>query len=166
MKRKLTLVATAIALVVLAGSGYLALQISGGVPIIGNPLGIALARPAVVQGEGSFLEDEAGITAYTDTGFTIDLDNARDAFRTVEQETANYLIGSVAVPGFPDTEDVHVHHIEDFSTNPDRELDPTNLITLRRDIHLLFGHLGNYRSINPDIIEDAKVWKVKLEGRR
>ena len=108
MERKLTLVATAIAIVVLAGSGYLALQISGGVPIIGNPLGIALARPAVVQGEGSFLEDEAGITAYTDTGFTIDLDNARDAFRTVEQETATYSIGSVAVPGFPDSEDAHV----------------------------------------------------------
>ncbi len=61
---------------------------------------------------------------------------------------------------------VEVHHIEDFSSNPVRELDPTNLISLRRDIHLLFGHCGNYKSINPDVVKDAELWKTKLQNRR
>ena len=61
---------------------------------------------------------------------------------------------------------LEVHHIEDFSTRPDLELDPVNLITLKRSVHLIFGHLGSFRSINPNVREDVSLWKNKFENRR
>jgi len=60
-----------------------------------------------------------------------------------------------------------VHHIQDFSTAPELELDPNNLITLcGKRCHLLFGHLGYWKSINPEIINDSKWIRNKIENRR
>lgn len=73
-------------------------------------MGIFLARPAFAQGdEMSFLEEEAGISAYTNLGQSINLTAAKKAFRTVEKETSLYIVGSVPVPGYEDNagEDVH-----------------------------------------------------------
>ena len=61
---------------------------------------------------------------------------------------------------------IEVHHIKDYSTNPELELDPANLITLKRSVHLIFGHLGSFRSINPNVREDVSLWKNKFENRR
>ena len=64
-----------------------------------------------------------------------------------------------------------VHHIEPFHERPDLELDPTNLITLSgKKIlgvkpHQFFGHLGNFRSANPNVVEDARIWNYKLKTR-
>ena len=69
------------------------------------------------------------------------------------------------------TETLEVHHVEMFSQNPNRELDPTNLITLcesgRNGIvcHRAFGHLGNYQSINKDVRKDTEIWYNKLHFR-
>lgn len=49
--------------------------------------------------EGTFPEAEAGMSAYTDVGVTIDLDKVRDAFKTIEDETDEYIIGSVETTG-------------------------------------------------------------------
>ena len=64
------------------------------------------------------------------------------------------------------TKKLQVHHIKDFSTNPELELDENNLIMLTRPIHLYLAHLGSYRSINPDIVEDAKILLEKIKNRR
>lgn len=48
------------------------------------------------------------MSAYVNTGFTINLNIVRAAFRTVERQTDTWLIGSVQVPGFPESEDAHV----------------------------------------------------------
>lgn len=64
---------------------------------------------------------------------------------------------------------LEVHHIKDFSENPELELDPTNLITLcdkGTKCHLTFGHLGNWKSINPEVIEDSKWFLEKVKNRR
>ena len=63
---------------------------------------------------------------------------------------------------------LEVHHKEDFSTNPELELDPDNLLTLCRPkrCHLLFGHLNSWKSINPTVVEDADIWKYKIIERR
>ncbi len=64
-----------------------------------------------------------------------------------------------------------VHHILPFHLFPDLELNPGNLMTLCSigkygvsSCHLLFGHLGNYRKINMNILTDVAVWKIKLQG--
>jgi hypothetical protein len=63
---------------------------------------------------------------------------------------------------------LEVHHIKDFSTHPELELKFSNLLTLcrKRRCHLLFGHLNNWKSINPDVKEDVKVWRNKIKKRR
>jgi 5-methylcytosine-specific restriction protein A len=63
---------------------------------------------------------------------------------------------------------LEVHHIRPFHLQPELELEPSNLITLcesgRRGVHchLLFGHRGSFRLINPQVREDARRWRVKL----
>ncbi|GAF77313.1 unnamed protein product [marine sediment metagenome] len=68
--------------------------------------GVARAEPATIS---SFLDDEAGMSAYFDASTTIDLDDVRDVFRTIEVETSHYIIGSIPVSDYPETEDVHVY---------------------------------------------------------
>jgi hypothetical protein len=50
---------------------------------------------------------------------------------------------------------MHVHHVLPVHLYPDRELDLDNLITLCQRCHFELGHLGNYRSFNPHVREDA-----------
>ncbi len=65
---------------------------------------------------------------------------------------------------------LEVHHIQPFHQSPELELEESNLITLCEDwsygvnCHLLIGHLGNYRTINPNVKEDAKTWNNKLNS--
>ena len=64
---------------------------------------------------------------------------------------------------------LQVHHIIDFSTTPDLELETTNLITLcakGMNCHFSFGHLGSWKSINPSVIHDASWFLEKVKGRR
>ena len=50
-------------------------------------------------------------------------------------------------------------------------IDFKNLITLcesRKNgvtCHLLFGHLGNYKSINESVETDVKAWNKKIKNR-
>jgi 5-methylcytosine-specific restriction protein A len=61
---------------------------------------------------------------------------------------------------------LEVHHIEPVHINPDRELDPSNLITLCGSrCHIIFGHLGDYKSWNKDVISDCSVYLNKVKNR-
>jgi 5-methylcytosine-specific restriction protein A len=66
---------------------------------------------------------------------------------------------------------LEVHHMEPFHLNPSKELDPNNLITLCEsknngvNCHLLIGHLGNFKSMNHKVMDDANVWQKKIKGR-
>lgn len=68
-------------------------------------------------------------------------------------------------------EKLEVHHIKPFHLNPALELDPTNFVTLCEvkkwgvNCHLLFGHLGNFKSFNVNVLKDAAAWLVKLSTR-
>jgi 5-methylcytosine-specific restriction enzyme A len=67
------------------------------------------------------------------------------------------------------TQQLNVHHIKPFHLHPELELDPNNLITLCECAsygiicHLLVGHLGDYKNINPNSVEDANIWNKKLK---
>ena len=68
------------------------------------------------------------------------------------------------------TKKLEVHHKLPFHLNPELELDVNNLITLCETkkhgivCHLLIGHLGNYKTYNPEVETDAKIWNIKLHG--
>ena len=71
---------------------------------------ILLTRPAFAQDmEASFLDEEAGIAAYTNMGGTLDLEKVRSAFKTIEKETDTYIVGSISIPDYEDyrKEDAH-----------------------------------------------------------
>lgn len=81
----------------------------------------ALSPPSFVQvaqadsdAVSAFPTNEAGIAAYFQSSSTIDLDNIRPIYRTIEVETTDYIIGSVPVPNYSsETEDVHVYaHVD------------------------------------------------------
>jgi hypothetical protein len=72
-------------------------------------VGVANAEGAGPQAVANFLDDEAGISAYFSTTTPIDLASVRPAFRTIEVQTADYIIGSVAIADYPESEDVHVY---------------------------------------------------------
>ena len=67
------------------------------------------------------------------------------------------------------SEKIEVHHKLPFHLNPDMELNLGNLISLcskaGKECHLVFGHLGSFKSWNPDIEEDAWMWREKISER-
>jgi 5-methylcytosine-specific restriction protein A len=69
------------------------------------------------------------------------------------------------------TAKLEVHHIRPFHLHPALELDPDNLVTLCEankdgvNCHLLFGHLGNFKSFNVDVLTDAAHWSEKIKTR-
>lgn len=77
----------------------------------------ALQAPAFVQtayaeeeGGSGFPEEEAGISAYFQAPGTIDLNDVVPIYRTIEVQTDDYIIGSIAVPDYAsESEDVHVY---------------------------------------------------------
>jgi hypothetical protein len=62
---------------------------------------------------------------------------------------------------------IEIHHVKDFSTNPELELDPDNLIALcSKTCHCLLGHLQHWASINPNIKIHAKLLLDEIKNRR
>jgi hypothetical protein len=55
------------------------------------------------------LEQEAGICAYMNAGRSLNPAQIKARFRTVEAETAEYLVGSLALPDYTEQDDVHVY---------------------------------------------------------
>ena len=66
---------------------------------------------------------------------------------------------------------LEVHHIRPFHLHPDLELNPSNFITLCENMndgiscHLLIGHLGNFKSVNNDVVRDSLIWAKKIKNR-
>lgn len=61
---------------------------------------------------------------------------------------------------------VVAHHKLPFHIFPERELDPTNLVTLCENTvncHLTFGHLGSFLKYNKDVEADILIWNKKLQ---
>lgn len=69
---------------------------------------------------------------------------------------------------------LEVHHIVPFSLDPSLELVPENLVTLcdgggrsgLKSCHYLFGHLGCWKSFNPTVMIDARIWSDRLTAIR
>ena len=66
-------------------------------------------------------------------------------------------------------ENLIVHHKKPFHIFPELELEKTNLVVLCEsagmNCHITFGHLGVFKSYNPDIETDLIVWSGKVENK-
>jgi 5-methylcytosine-specific restriction protein A len=61
---------------------------------------------------------------------------------------------------------LEVHHIVPVHIDPNRELDPSNLITLcSEQCHLMFGHLMDFKSWNSSVVEDCYEINQKIQHR-
>jgi len=76
-------------------------------PSIGGAENITLQKPAVET--TNFLEAEAGISAYTNVQQAVDLKKAKNAFRTIEHQTEDYIVGSVPLLDYGEEEDIHAY---------------------------------------------------------
>jgi hypothetical protein len=64
------------------------------------------------------------------------------------------------------TTDLEVHHVVPVHVDPERELDPGNLLTLSREAHFTLAHLRDWRAYNPAIVADAMILREKIRARR
>ena len=67
-------------------------------------------NPAFAQSlstEMTFLEEEAGMSIYMNIGESLDLSVAKTVYKTIEEKTSDYIVGSFSLPNLPETEDVH-----------------------------------------------------------
>ena len=60
---------------------------------------------------------------------------------------------------------IDVHHVVPFHADPSKELDESNLMTLCRLHHFLFGHLMDWASWNDRVRVDAPLWHEKIVHR-
>ena len=70
----------------------------------------SLIRPVFAQDIGenaTFLEEEAGISICVNIGQFIDISTVKTLFKIIEKETSDYIVGSISLPNYPETEDAH-----------------------------------------------------------
>ena len=86
---------------------------------------------SVARAEGASIpaaiENEAGISAWLQSPLPIALNSFRSVFRVIEVETTDYIIGTVRVPNYDESEELHVYvHrdgwiLGDFAVTRNRE---------------------------------------------
>lgn len=106
--------------VVLAGLLFMPGMAAPAQPVTGAGQTLQLVAPPFVRTAsaqenptafdlGAYLDQEAGISAYFKSPDAITLSQVRGQFRTIETETADYIIGSVALLNYEEYFDVHVY---------------------------------------------------------
>jgi hypothetical protein len=78
---------------------------------------------------------------------------------------AAHLKKQKACQGCGQRDQLEVHHIIPYHIQPDRELDPANLMTLCQDCHLTWGHLRNWSSWNVMVEKDVSWYYLRVRNR-
>lgn len=61
---------------------------------------------------------------------------------------------------------LEVHHIVPYHTNPNLELEPSNLITLcSKYCHFVFGHFMDWKSWNENVVRDSALYYLGKTSR-
>lgn len=103
-----------LALSMIAQSSASAPRLSGVINLHAPPFVSVAHAQASPESVLAGIADEAGIAAYFDKGQAITLSSVRGLFRTIEVETATYILGSMQATGpgltaYAETEDPHVY---------------------------------------------------------
>lgn len=80
---------------------------------LSRPPFLQAARAQAPEEVAAMLDQEAGISAWMYSPVPIDLTNAANAFRYIEDQTADYIIGSVDLDNYPEHYDAHAYVHED-----------------------------------------------------
>ena len=65
------------------------------------------------------------------------------------------------------SKDLAVHHVIPVSFDPNKELDPNNLLTLcQSPCHIVFGHLMNYKCYNPEVRQFCSSYRTLMSRKR
>jgi len=91
---------------------------------------VAHAQDAAPGGmPASIFDGEAGIAAYFRSPSAITLATVVPLYRTIETQTAQYIVGSIPVPDYPESEDVHLYiHTDGWVMAYYLKADPTGKI--------------------------------------
>lgn len=74
-------------------------------------IGVAHAAPANAATE--IIEGEAGMSAYFEATTPVTIASVRPVYQTIELETSEYILGSVALAGYPEDHAPHVYvHVD------------------------------------------------------
>jgi hypothetical protein len=80
-----------------------------------RPIFLQSARASMNQEIAYRLDEEAGISAWIDSGFPINLATAASAFKVIEDQTSEYIIGSVDLPNYVDRYNAHAYvHVDGY----------------------------------------------------
>lgn len=121
-----------------------------------NRASFSLLRPpflaqAQVEGDfdiGALLDQEAGISAWLYSALPIDLGNAATAFRVIEDQTADYIIGSVDLPDYSEHYDAHVYvHKDGWILAYYLRADPASKIITIRETSITTTNLASIVAI-------------------
>lgn len=88
---------------------------------------------------------------------------ARSSGWRVVRNQAVEEIGECEVCGTK--KELEAHHVVPYWINKALELVRSNLRVLCRKCHYLFGHRYSWKSYNPTIDEDIKIWREKIQQR-
>ena len=106
------------------------------------------ARASVPQEIAYRLDQEAGISAWIDSGFPINLTSAATAFRVIEDQTSDYVIGSVDLPNYSEHYDAHAFvHKDGYILAYYLRQDPASKIIRIREADITSTNLASIVSI-------------------
>lgn len=85
----------------------------------------------------------------------------------------HYIFAHPACEACGATTEMNVHHVEQFSEHPEKELDPANLISLCRKCHFLIGHDPDgpgpmpptWKKSNPNVRADAASHLKQIQSK-
>jgi len=115
---------------------------------LSRPAFMQSARADVPQEIADRLDEEAGISAWIDSGFPINLANAATSFRVIEDQTSDYIIGSVDLPNYSENYDAHAFvHVNGWILAYYFRQDPTSKIIRIKEADITSTNLASIVSI-------------------
>ena len=84
-------------------------SVGGSQYMLSAPSFVQVAEAAVENEALDAIQNEAGISAYFKANTTVTISSVRNEFQTIEIETADYILGTISLSGYPEDHAPHVY---------------------------------------------------------